>query len=866
MAQRHGQNGFNGANGGYNFAPMLPPAVAAAAAAAAAAGRGFGWYHPGQTAAIAGQRRVNPGIGGVTTTTNEPTSPKSYNRARCAAPYNSFHAGAHGPTAATAVPNPLAAAGMNHWNTNGSAAVNHNVAVGHADQSRMANEFCPPNYKTQILQPEATNGKQAVSETINPTKMTMAAANPVPVAWPKVLTIPRKKRKLDPYRQYPKLTAYNDLETFDIQEKRYNMYKRERRRADLIDLHLDILEVASEYEEDILMVMLANKTLLQIDYVEIMRNIKKYKKLEQTKVYDHYGLMEMPEELLENDYRDQPKNQRQFQLVSNHYKEKLRQLRAEVLQKALKRKHRQLKQSGLSAPMAMMTQTVPTKVDYLIFRSYRSIYPQHDPSLHRLFFELTSAMGNAFRAMGLVILKAQTSSTSGVTKQSRALTDAYYKQTLSSSTFGDLSTNHNRGNLPQTATIVANEVRAITCERCFQMHAVEGGFCAPSSVYFPTDEKSFLSSFLKLKKHLEQCHHISPTRRKYISGAYQDQDYAGTLNEGEFIAHFCQSFNLFQGFTEGSRSTSLREVKEAMYDNNMTAIEGALKTTSMTFRAVLQEDACDLVDEDIVLDDPLCLVVLESLEAVHIHKRYSLPEQRQIFNHDSVMDSEIELFALQCSCCRGRRKDGSYNEEAVVLLRDGHDCTMNVIDLFFNHIQNCLSGHRLLRLKALNFNRTDERYATFAASLGRHIASLAAWAQETQFVEATGTISCDHEVWRCLSMEEFRELFNSKNAMPVADILGPMTAGGKGPGSAVLDCVAFPKMGILHGRMEFPTLDDLKMTVNTKRRLDLFDDSIQRPVKSKLESKVQDFHALPVLDLSKAQKYSEASSVIVLDE
>jgi hypothetical protein len=878
MAQRHGHNGSNGANGGYNYAPMLPTAVAtAAAAAAAAAARGFSWYHPGQTPATVGQRRVNPGIVNLTTTTNRPASPKSTSSAKRAAAYNSFQtlAAAPRPTAATAVPNPLAVSRMNPWNTNGSAGhssssaaavVNPNTAVGHADHSRMAHEFRPPQYTTQAKQPVVTNAEQASSEIINPTTV----ANGVSVAEFMAVTVPRKKRKKDPYRYYPRITAYNDLEPLEVQEKRYNTYKREQRRSDLIDLHLDILEVASEYEEDMLMAMLSQKTLLQIDYMEIMRSIKKYKKLEQDKVYDHYRRMDMPEKLLEKDYREQPKNQRQFHFVSNHYKEKLRQIRLEILQKAQKRKQRQLKQSALPPPPITATQTVPAKVDYSIFRSYRSIYPQHDPSLHRLFFELTSAMGNAFRAMGLIILKAPTSSACSMTNQSRALTDAYYKQTLSSSTLGVKSTNQHRWHPPSTTAAAAlprhNELRAITCERCFQIHAVEGGYCAPSSVYFPTDEESFLNSFLKLKQHLEECHHISPTRRRYISGVYKDQDYSGTLNEGEFITHFCKVFNLFQGFNEGSRNTAQREVKEAMYDNNMTAIEGALKTTSMTFRAVLLEDTCELVDEDIVLDDPLCLIVLESLEAVHIHKKYSLPEQRQFFNHESVMDSEIELFALQCSCCRGRRKDGSYNEEAVVLLRDGHDCTMNVIDLFFNHIQNCLSGHRLLRLQALKFDRTGERYATFAASVGRHIASLAAWAQETQIAEASAAVSCDHELWRCLSIEEFRELFNSKNIMPVADILGPTSSGGGGPGSAVLDCVAFPRMGILHGRMEFPTQDDLKMTFK-KRKFDLFDDSIERPVKTKFEgSKVKDFQALPVLDLSKAQKYTEASKVVILDE
>jgi hypothetical protein len=300
-----------------------------------------------------------------------------------------------------------------------------------------------------------------------------------------------------------------------------------------------------------------------------------------------------------------------------------------------------------------------------------------------------------------------------------------------------------------------------------------------------------------------------------------------------------------------------------IYDDNVNAMEDALKTTTMSLRGGIGQDVCEIVDSDLVSDDPFCLFVLESMSLVRICKKYCLPEHRQVFDDESI--SEDEIFLLQCRCCGGRTKDGTFNPDATALLLDSKLCAVNVSTMIFSHFDKCLAGKQLQKYEMLKPAPVvgNVKFSNFGTNLHLRIVSIIVWIREIYQDSLRVNALPDQELWRSVHDEQIRTWFASGDGIPVSDLMGPRKAAGA-PGSAVLECWGFPKVGLLHGAVSTPTRNDLKMSRPNKRaRLENAGLEANRPNANRPGSKVMDVEILPSVALSKAQRYLQSGVVHV---
>jgi hypothetical protein len=412
---------------------------------------------------------------------------------------------------------------------------------------------------------------------------------------------------------------------------------------------------------------------------------------------------------------------------------------------------------------------------------------------------------------------------------------------------------------------------ALACRGCYEERERAAKEFDTGAIHFPYDFPSFLSKFYDLKAHQLQCHNLAANMKQIISGRGRHPEFSYELSESTFIRQLCNEYNLFPPDGPSLRAIVRVSRVDVVYNDINSAMEEALKTTSMTFRGVVGESLCDIVDDDVVADDPMCLFALESLEIVRISKRYSMPHHRHFFTQESVSEDETELFALQCTCCRGLRKDGSLNPDAIVLLRYCNDVSVmkqvvfSIMTLVGVHLQTCLSGAKLQRMESLKASSKNDVFLTLATSLRRHLVTILAWARELEIEQPAEPPSRDQELWTSLPMEQYWELIRTDKAGAVVDVYEPPTSKGS-PGSAVFDCMAFPRVGQLHGEIGFPTRDDVKISIR-KRRRPAESNGAQSPIKSKMGgSKVSEVTILPMVELPDGKRRQDATTTTVLLE
>jgi hypothetical protein len=483
------------------------------------------------------------------------------------------------------------------------------------------------------------------------------------------------------------------------------------------------------------------------------------------------------------------------------------------------------------------------------------VNPRHPsyPALLQSYYTLHGDMACACTFSVLLKMSKQEGTSAG-SKISKALSHSYREHVL-------------RGLTQQQVKHVEfpKVLLALACRGCYQSREHAGKPFDKGAVHFPTSFPSFLSQFYQLKEHQLTCRNLAQNMKLIISGKSRHPEFSYQLSERIFIRQICESYKLFPADGPNLSYVVNEIIENVIYDDNMGTMEDALQTTSMTFRGVTGTGLCDIVDSDVVADDPFCLFAFESLELVRIYKRYSIPEHQHFFTQEPISEDETELFALQCRCCRGRRKDGSFNPDAVVVLRYCDDVkimkqvVLDIMTLVSVHLQTCLTGSQLQRMESLKVRANNDVFSSFAVSLRRHLVTILAWAHELRLAKPAEPPSADRELWRSLSMDEYEEMLRSGNTNAIIDVSGKPKANGS-PGSAVLECFAFPRIGLLHGEMGFPTRHDMKMSFRKRRRPD--DSNDPNDIKSR-RSMVSDFTILPVVALSKTRECPEATATTV---
>lgn len=492
------------------------------------------------------------------------------------------------------------------------------------------------------------------------------------------------------------------------------------------------------------------------------------------------------------------------------------------------------------------------------------VNPRHVsyPALLRLYYRLHGDMACACTFAVLLKMKKREgiSDVGAQSKISKSVNYTYRKRVFQ----GAAPEQIRRAEFPKV-------LLALVCRGCYEERERTAMEFDTGAIHFPYDFQSFLSKFYELKAHQLHCRNLAANMKEIISGKDRHPEFSYELSETTFIRQMCDEYNLFPPDGPSLRAVVRVSNLDVVYDDITSAMEEALKTTSMTFRGVIGESLCDIVDDDIVADDPICLFALESMEIVRISKRYSMPDHRQFFTHESVSEDETELFALQCTCCRGRRKDGSFNPDAIVLLRYCDDVTImkqvifNIMTLVGVHLQTCLTGAKLQRMESLKARSKSDVFLTLATSLRRHLVTILAWARELEVEQPAEPPSRDQELWTSLPMEQYWELLRTDKEAAVVNVYEPPRSKGS-PGCAVFDCVAFPRMGQLHGELEFPTQDDLKISIR-KRRSPSEPNGTPSAITSKVGgSKVSEVTILPMVELPDGKRHKDATTTTVLLE
>jgi hypothetical protein len=526
-------------------------------------------------------------------------------------------------------------------------------------------------------------------------------------------------------------------------------------------------------------------------------------------------------------------HQKQVQLIAEQQKQEV---------DARRQQEKVLRRQQTEATFRAMMLNTPIKFDISI--GYTPLGPPNQPELFSLFNQLTSAMGYTFRNLALMVLKVRQGGPSSGTqsKVALALSHVYCEQMLADWPRDKVK----RAECPSV-------VYALVLRSAFYSDVIQS-----SSVCFPHSFSSLVESFYILRDRMVEMPDTHPVLKGYITGTISQPSFTGRLNELEYFHHMCQVYNLFpNGMTISHPKYSFPE--ESAYDETMNALEIARESRSMSFRSIVSTSVCDIVDDDIVADDPLCFLVFESLELVQVNRHYCLPDHRHLFEDTSVSQDEVDLFAVKCKRCYDLQ-ESQRDKSELVLLRNSKECNIGITKLVFLHLPNFLSGHRLYKFEMLRRQAKEDNFASFAKSLRRHVASIFRWTQKVLEVTKSSTEPTeDNELWKNLSMTQFRGLLESEGFIEVANIIEPGKSNGE-PGCAVKEYETFPKIGILHGKIEFPTRSDLKFNLKKRKALDSPED------KAMIGSKVKHLIELPPVDLGKAQQYLQSSSLVVIED
>jgi hypothetical protein len=394
--------------------------------------------------------------------------------------------------------------------------------------------------------------------------------------------------------------------------------------------------------------------------------------------------------------------------------------------------------------------------------------------------------------------------------------------------------------------------------------------------YFPTSIESLERDFFELLIHVTEC----------LSGGIVHLSEAKSIVDGSRvpISMFCRRvaacLNLFhQNGPENPEETPLNEeetnsclnlfhqngtkypvetprIKEETYSELMDVMENAVQTSTMTLKGVVARDLCTVMELDAVLDDPVTLLICENFELVRLTKGHSPHGYKDIFS-TQLLESQHDLFVLQCNCCHARKDDSSsLNPEALVLIRDSTESLREITRLIYGHwlpkITGCFKGSKRLKLQLhLPESTEQETLEKFANPLGEKCSLLIDWIRSVA-KERCVVPQRDTELWTGLRFEQIRKLIQEHGTIPSYNM--SMNAKGTGPGSSVLECEAFPKYGLLHGKIELPTATDSKFTRRINRRLAFTSDS---PNGRRLSSKVLDAEILSPDHVGRlATKYS----------
>jgi len=230
----------------------------------------------------------------------------------------------------------------------------------------------------------------------------------------------------------------------------------------------------------------------------------------------------------------------------------------------------------------------------------------------------------------------------------------------------------------------------------------------------------------------------------------------------------------------------------------------------MNLGGILASNVCDLVNMDSINDPPFILFVFEFLELLRLKKSDNTP----VYEHFCGDKSDVngaDIFILRCNCCHGKRKDESlqnFNFDAMILLKESRQCTVDVTRFVYNHLKTCLEGHKLVVYSLLRPNPSIdlESLKHFAEALYSRCKALVKWVKELPKPEVD---PCrDTEIWVSLSKQQIRELWDRIGYIPVSNLMCPTEP--KGEGCAVLECHGFPKYGLLHGALDAPKLSKMK--------------------------------------------------------
>jgi len=420
--------------------------------------------------------------------------------------------------------------------------------------------------------------------------------------------------------------------------------------------------------------------------------------------------------------------------------------------------------------------------------SIKGFKPQH-PQLTKMFFDLQSPEGHALFNLNLVTLRLRDKQCIMAPHPRSQLISNAYCTYLSSRKSA-------RGRNPRT-------LYALTCHGCF-----ESGSQCPQWIHFPSSSESLVLLIQYISKHLASCPRIDPVFRNHIMSRQWDPRYHSKISLKQYLSTFCTFHNIFME----ERKLPDLYTREDIHANNMECMEEALESTTMNVDGVIAPNLCDLVDINPIEDSPFILFLCEWFELAQLRK--DSPEYAHFSQQLSLTQDDSDIFVIRCNCCHGRKNnDGlsAFNPSAMAVVQDEEETTVDVTRVAFNHFKKCFKGHRRVVYnlsKPSNTSSSDSTFEHFGQCLYRRIRALKKWLKNLQESRPKISPKQDNEIWVNLSTEQIRDVLDRDGRLPWSN-LEPCKKD-EGVKSAVLECVAFPRYGILHGNIGTPTLSDMK--------------------------------------------------------
>mmetsp|Transcript_7493 Transcript_7493/g.10903 ORF Transcript_7493/g.10903 Transcript_7493/m.10903 type:complete len:727 (+) Transcript_7493:122-2302(+) len=441
--------------------------------------------------------------------------------------------------------------------------------------------------------------------------------------------------------------------------------------------------------------------------------------------------------------------------------------------------------------------------------------------LAELFSHLSPSEGHTLLNLNFIRLRP---SDKPPTPQSRLISKAYctYLSTKQNS-----SQSHN-----------PKQLYALTCNGCYV-----SGCERPQWVHFPSSCDSLVPIIRLMAYHLASCPYTDPRIRNQIMGREVDPRFSSKISLMQYLPPFCTMNKLF---IENKKLPMLYS-RQSIYDNNMVCMEEARECATMNLRGVLASEVCDLVDIDPIEDPPFILFICECFELARLGKH--APEYAYFSKKlSSTTNNESDLFVLRCNCCHGEGKNGNpstFDPTGIALLQNSEQSVADVTRLVFNHFKTCLKGHKRSVyniLKPSDPSGSNIIFQNFVKCLHMRLKALMGWVEE-MVEESNQNIDPrkDTELWVSLSTKQVRELWGINRHIPVSSLM--TRTEDNGLGSAILECDIFPKYGLLHETIDFPTLSDMKSQRFRKKKRS------REAKKHFTGGKVEDLDYLPILSV-----------------